>query len=264
MPQRGALTGLRVATTRPPLPGGAPDPLARKLREAGATVTELPLTHIEAGDAGPLLEALREERGWDWVCFTSATTVRRVLGDEADPRVKEGFDRVLQRAHVASVGSATSEELEVHGVSVTLVPSRYTQEGMLEEFRARAREMNGARLLLPTASDARPVLASGLRDLGVEVAEIAVYRSVADAANAARLASLVSAREVDVIAVMAPSAVEALRTATIQMSVSVASIGPVTSQAARTAGLEVAVEAEPSTVEGLVQELVMWRRLGGR
>ena len=66
--------------------------------------------------------------------------------------------------------------------------------------------------------------------------------------------------------VAAPSAVDALADALPPErtgELAIASIGPITSKAARQAGFRVAVEANPYTSEGLVRAIIAWRASTG-
>jgi uroporphyrinogen-III synthase len=110
-------------------------------------------------------------------------------------------------------------------------------------------------VLFPRAETVRGTLAAGLRAKGWVVDEVVAYRTVAsvpgaDALDAARRADAItftSSSTVDhAIALLGPDGLPPV----------VVSIGPVTSGSARAAGVEVTAEAEPHTIEGLVEAVV--------
>jgi len=104
-------------------------------------------------------------------------------------------------------------------------------------------------------------LAAGLRSKGWVVDEVIAYRTVAAHPGAA---AIESAARSDAVLFTSSStverAIEVLGPAGIPPVI--VTIGPVTSRSARSAGLRVAGEASPHTVDGLVDALVA--ALGGR
>jgi uroporphyrinogen III methyltransferase/synthase len=103
------------------------------------------------------------------------------------------------------------------------------------------------------------VLPGGLAELGATVDRIEIYRSVADVEGAARLRAVIEGGGADLITFTAGSGVQAYVEAVgaeLAPSVPAASIGPVTSDAARAAGIRIACEAWESTVPGLVRAVV--------
>ena len=118
-------------------------------------------------------------------------------------------------------------------------------------------------VLLARAAAARDVLPAGLGRKGYEVELLAVYRTEPAPADPDALARL-RARGVDAITFTSSSTVDnfcdAVGAPLPDPQPSVVSIGPVTSETARARGLCVDVEADPHTIDGLVEALV--RKLG--
>jgi uroporphyrinogen-III synthase len=120
-------------------------------------------------------------------------------------------------------------------------------------------DVRGERVLYPAAAGARDVLPAGLRRLGAIVDVIPVYRSVYDGSDAAAVCGRLAAGELDLVTVTSASAVRGYLEAVgpeLAGRVNAASIGPITSAAARAAGIPVIVEAEPSTIAGLVTAIL--------
>jgi len=236
---------------------GRSDSLAARLVAAGVTVHEVPLTRIVRLDPRPLHAALHDLGRTRWILLTSVNAVE-VL---ADASVATGTADVLQDCWFAVVGEVTARAAAGRGWQADVVPSQFKAEDLLDAL-ARRTDVRGQRVLYPCAAGARDVLPDGLHALGAQVTVVPTYESVPDEAGQQLLAQLLAAGDLDLVTVAAPSAVDALaealppeRTA----GVALASIGPVTSKAARQAGFRVVLEADPHTVEGLARGIVAWR-----
>jgi uroporphyrinogen-III synthase len=159
---------------------------------------------------------------------------------------------------VAVIGRATAEALLGVGVAADVVPERFVAEALMEALGRRP-DVDGRRVLLPRAADARDVLPDGLRALGAHVDIVPTYRTVLDGDGAARVAEHLRAGEVDLVTLTSSSTarffVDAVGAETARVA-PVASIGPVTSAAARALELRVVIESEESTIAGLVDAIV--------
>ena len=151
------------------------------------------------------------------------------------------------------------------GIEPEVVADVATSAGLVDAFPdapAPTGENSGVSagtVLFPRAETVRGRLAEGLRENGWLVDEVVAYRTVAAVPPAD---AVDRARNADTIAFTSSSTVE--HTLTLlgrdELPSTVASIGPSTSRTAREAGLEVTVEAEPHTIDGLVDTLA--RALG--
>ncbi|MGH7663322.1 MAG: uroporphyrinogen-III synthase [Gemmatimonadaceae bacterium] len=233
--------------------------LADPLIELGATVHVVPLTRIELLDPAPLRAAIERLEAYRWIVLTSGNAAR-IFADElalSGGAVRMSDSAARRRPEIVAVGPATARTLRAAGLAPDIIAADYSAEGVLAELRS-GRPVRGQRVLYPVARGARDVLVPGLEALGATVDAIPIYESVPDDAGAARLRGLVQRAEIDLVAVMAGSAVRAVVRAlgTEAMGVHLASIGPVTSQVARELGLRVDVEATQSTAESLVAAIV--------
>ncbi len=250
----GRVTSLRIAVTRA---AGKAESLSTRLQAAGVRVHEIPLTRIARLDQAPLHSALRSLDDVRWILLTSVNAVE-CLADAA--RATNSHDAIADR-YVAVVGEVTAQAAESQGWRADMVPAQFTAEGLLDEFASRG-DVAGTTALYPCAAGARDVLPDGLRALGAVVQVVPCYESVPDSDGQQHLARMLAAGDLDLITVAAPSAVDALAEALPPEQagrVALASIGPITSKAARQAGFRVAVEANPYTAEGLVRAILEWR-----
>ncbi len=194
----------------------------------------------DGGDA--LRKELSELAAIDWVVVSSANGAR-VLADALDGR--------SMTARIAAVGPRTAAVAAEVGLVPDLVPARFAGEGIVEAF---AELESRGRVLIVRPEVARDVVAEGLRAQGWSVEQVVAYRTVTAsvtneqraAAAAATVATFTSpltfAGYLDAVAPTLPSIV--------------ATIGPVTSAAVRDRGFAVDVEADPYTVDALVEALV--------
>jgi uroporphyrinogen III methyltransferase/synthase len=180
---------------------------------------------------------------YDWVVFTSTNAVERFFAELRDARA-------FGPAKVAVVGAATADALAARNVVADLVPERFVAEAVVDAF-----PVGPGRVLLPQAAGARPVLAAGLRDKGWVVDVVEAYRTVPARPGDAALRAAAAA---DAITFTSSSTVTGYLDLAGSEAVPpvVASIGPITSRTAKEHGIDVTVEADRSTVDGLVEALL--------
>ena len=249
------LRNLGVAVTRPEERGGQ---LGQRLERLGARVLHWQAVRIEPPvDSAPLVSAIASLHRFDWIVFASAHAVAAVR-----ELLPPGGQDALAKIRVAAVGTATAAAAERAGWRVDRVPADFGAAGLLEGFKISG-DAAGARILLPGSTLGRPELAEGLRALGATVKRVEAYRAVPGELDGKACRAQLAAHEVNVIAFTSPSAVEAVARAlgvgnlsTLLRGVLLASIGPTTTRALRELGLNPAVEAKPSTLDGLVSALV--------
>lgn len=245
----GALAGRRILVTRRPEQSST---LVARLKDLGAVVLELPTIEVvPPEDTATLDRALGELHRYDWVVFTSANGVRAVR----ERMNGLGLPVAARGTALASVGSATTAALRecFPGQEVALQPSSdFSAEGLAEAFMARG--VAGQRFLLPAAAQGRDVLERALVHAGANVETVTAYRTAAPPGLAARFEDILL-NGLDLITFASPSSVQHLRDAAGPrlQGVGAAVIGPVTEAAARAAGLDVRIVANPSTTDGLVE-----------
>lgn len=156
---------------------------------------------------------------------------------------------------VACVGPSTAARLESSPLRVNVVPDRAVAEGLVEALGAPATA--GQRLLLVQAEVARDVLESGFSANGWQVDRVTAYRTVdAEVTDVERH----RAAGADIVTFTSSSTVERFVRLVGRDAVAptVACIGPITTATARDLGIRVDVEADPHTIEGLLDALVDW------
>lgn len=247
------LSGWRVLVTRP---AHQADDLADALEARGAAVTAIPTIRIEdPTDPAPLRRAAASLSSYDWVVLTSANGVRRLA--EAVARA-EGTLEPLRRARIAVIGPATGDAVRELGATPAVIPDSYRAESLAAALLAEGRELDGARVLLPRAREARPILPERLREAGASVDVVTAYVTRVAREGAPELTRLLEAGALDWITFTASSTVRAY----VEMvgartgAARVAAIGPITAETARAVGLRVDAVAGEYTTAGLVDALV--------
>jgi uroporphyrinogen III methyltransferase/synthase len=252
------LFGRRVLVSRASGQGHA---FARALRDAGAEPVELPAIRIvPPDDPAPLTRAVSRLGGYDWVLFTSENGVEACFGELARQRRDA---RAFGAARVGAVGPATAAALFAHGVAADVVPAEHRGEALAAEVVAHhGKPLAGAAVLLLRAAVAREALPELLTQAGARVDVAEAYRTLPpEETDLARLRAAIAERDVDVVTFTSPSTITHTVSAlgpdapALLARVTVASIGPVTSDAARQHGVRVDVTAAPYTTDGLVAAL---------
>ena len=240
------LFGQTIVITRARDQAGA---LGARLTALGAQVVEIPTIEIQPpADWKPLDTAIARLESFDWLIFTSANGVRSFAERlDRSPRDLRGL-----RARICAIGPATAAAVAALHLKVDLMPAEYVAESVVAAFEKIPLE--GARVLLPRAAVARDLIPKELEKLGARVQVVEAYRTVKPE-NVSWPESL----HPDWVVFTSSSTVEnfhALFGSEILNSVRVASIGPVTSAAARRLGVQVVVEPEEHTIPGLVRAIV--------
>ena len=232
--------------------------LSSLLRSLGAAPIECPLIEtVPPLDWAPLDAAIRDIQHFRWIIFTSANGVafffERLYAAGSDARSLAG-------ARLAAIGSSTSSALAAHGLRADLVPNRYVAEALADEMG----DVRGAKILLPLADIARPVLAQHLAASGALVEKVDAYRTVRPEGLAPRLRELLT--QIDVVAFTSSSTVQHLvesvgeeQARRALQPLCTACLGPMTANALQELGMTPTVVAQEFTVQGLVQAITAWR-----
>ncbi len=157
---------------------------------------------------------------------------------------------------IAAIGTATRAAAESQGFAVSLTPQQYVAESLADAFGAE--ELIGKKILLPGAAVMRDVVPLRLRELGAEVTVVEAYRNVMPEEAAAQAALVFRDPLPSWIIFASSSAAENTARVVpphILARIRIASIGPATTRTVEKLGLRTAVEADPHTIEGLIQAI---------
>lgn len=253
------LFGRRIVVTRSRAQAGG---LVSRLVGLGAEVLEFPSIQIKPPhDPAPFDAALENPSQYDWLVFTSANGVDSFFAH------LPGDARLLAGAKVAAIGPATAGSLLEHGIRADAVPAEYRGEAVFGAMRDAARlsgeELEGSRVLIVRAEQAREALPDMLRQAGAIVDVVAAYRTaMPDDGNAEALIRGLRKESVAAVTFTSSSTVRNFMALldgygpVALDGVELFSIGPITTETLRQFGYTTVREAEEYTVDGLVQVLV--------
>jgi len=251
---RGPLAGRTVVVTR--ARAQASD-LRGALEALGATVVEMPVIRIQPLPATPQITGAMATMGQhDIVILTSPNGVD-ALGAAMAAHGVDSRHLSPEQLFVA-IGPATADALRGMGIRPDIVPERFVGEAVVEALAETPVE--GRRVLIARARHARPVIADGLRERGAIVDDLALYETVAvrppdDVVQAALDADIITFTSSSTVT-NTLDVLDDPQRARLADGPLVASIGPITSQTARDAGLRVAVEADTSDIPGLIEAVI--------
>jgi len=245
------LFGKRIVVTR--ARKQASDMVSR-LSTLGAQCLEFPAIKIvPPDDFKPLDRAIENIADYDWLVFTSVNGVDmffdRLFANQKDVRA-------LGHIRTAAIGPATAERLLKFGIFRDIIPESYRAESVVEAFKNIP--VKKARVLLPRAAEARPVLPEELTKMGARVDEIITYHTVLADDNQTELIEALAGKNVDMITFTSSSTVTnfksllpAERFEALVGGITIAAIGPITADTARKNGFSVDLVAEEYTIPGL-------------
>ncbi len=247
--ERRPLFGLRVVVTRARAQASG---LAATLAALGAEVIELPAIRVVPRiDSAEVRDAVSAIHSYGLVCLTSPNGVR-LLFEALD---QAGLDaRALANATVAAIGPGTARALARGGISADIVPERSVAEALVESLGAV--DVTDRPVLVARAAEARDVLPDALRERRAKVDVVTLYETVAEEPAPE---AVEAARSADYVTFTSSSTVRNFVAAVggdLPERARVVSIGPVTSEAAREAGLGVDAEATSHDPDGLVEALL--------
>ena len=219
------------------------------VRERGAVPILAPTIEITPAPPQVLDPALDELVGgsFKWLVLTSRSGAEALL----DRAAQRGIAASELRAEVAAIGEGTAQALRERGVEPSLVPDTFTSEAL-----GRSMPEGTGHMLLARADIAPSGLEEELARKGWTTERLDAYRTTFPAAIPVEARRALEEQGIDAVTFTSASTVAGyVRLAEGVPTPLVASIGPVTTRAAREAGMRVAVEARPHTIEGLVVAL---------
>jgi uroporphyrinogen III methyltransferase/synthase len=252
------LFGRRVLVTRSREQAGE---LVELLEARGAEAIEAPLIAIVPPDDYSALDKACAHAGhYDWIVFTSANGahafMERLMSGPHDVRALAG-------AKLCAVGPGTAARLTRHGLKVDLVPEDHRAEGVVWAMKEQG-SLKGQQVLFPKADTARDVVPEELRAAGAMVDEVVAYRTVTAESDAhLDIYRQLLDRRIDVVTFSSASAVRAFvaiygdeQAADLLNHTLVATIGPVTADAAARYQIHPSIVPSSSTMPALVDAIV--------
>lgn len=259
--------------------------LRAQVQRLGAKPIEFPTIRIVPPQEWTALDAALKQlygtatdhASYNWLVFTSANGVR--ICCERLQQLGYEPQAIEKHIRIATIGPATASTLEKYGLKADLVPDEYIAEGVasaiLADAQAHGVSLQGQRILLARAAEARKVLATQLSEAGALVDDVAAYYThiVEHEDEQGRdVLRLLQEHHLDVLTFTSSSTVKnfvswlksceqhsdgsVMQLVTMLPRPCVACIGPITAQTARELGLPVDIAAKEFTIDGLVQAII--------
>lgn len=251
--------GRRIVVTRTSQQAGE---LSRKIESLGGEAYEFPVIETVAPeDLEPLDRALQTLSSYDWVIFTSVNAVAFFF----QRMQKLKLDIRTMRARIAVVGTKTQETLDRYGIQAEFTPSEFNGDVLAQELATLLQMGNEKQtILFPRADIARTVILDTLRREGHIVDEVDVYQTRPLQSGARELFEQLQAGRIHVITFSSSSTVTHFVSAMnghnwrdYMDQVEIACIGPITAQTARDLGLTPTIIASHSTIDGLMNQMIV-------
>ncbi|HDZ84443.1 MAG TPA: HemD protein, partial [Nitrospirae bacterium] len=249
------LFGQRILVTREHTEGFDP------LEELGAEIVEFHTIRIVPPDDWTELDrAIEKIDFYNWLVLTSVNGVkfffRRLIERERDIRDLKGVK-------ICAIGTKTAAEINKHGIKVDLIPKEFNAEGLVEAFikANNSERLDGVRILLPRAQDARAVFPEKIKELGGEIDVFTAYKTEKPATHGKRMKRFLKEGKITIatftsaatfnnyMEIMGEDAIDLLKDVTIAV------IGPVTAKAVEKAGLKVGIMPQVATVDAMVNAI---------
>jgi uroporphyrinogen III methyltransferase / synthase len=253
------LFGRRIVVTRSLEQAGE---LIEMLEERGAEAIPAPAIRIAPPQETAALEQAAAEAGqFDWIVFTSGNAVDSFM----DRLLAVSDVRDLKGVRICTIGPTTASRLARYGIRVDLMPPEFRAEAVVEALKGSG-NLKGRRFLIPRADIARDLLAEELRNAGADVTDVVAYRTIPAAVErdaGPDIYRMLLDRQIDAVTFTSASTVRNFvsmlgRDQAIDLlgGTIVASIGPVTAEAAQQ--LDIATNVMPAryTIPDLVDALV--------
>jgi uroporphyrinogen-III synthase len=269
-----ALTHKRILITRTRHQASE---LAFELKALGAIPILIPTIEIISPETyAPLDNELAQLDRYDWLIFTSTNAVeiftqrvnRIPHPSQSHPEgwgirpQHEPFSptQLRQLPRIAVIGPTTAKAVQGRGLPVDLIPPKYIAESLAEALTPHA---PNSRMLLIRAAEARDTLPEALTAAGAQVTIAPAYRNQIPPDSIPALQALFATPDTYPDAITFTSASTArnlialLEAAnlTLPPTITLASIGPITSQTLRDLGYPPTIEAPEPTIPALVQTL---------
>jgi uroporphyrinogen III methyltransferase/synthase len=249
--EKRPLLGKRIVVTR--ARAQASD-LIQELTQLGAECVECPTIEVVPPDSwAPLDKAIENLQNYQWIVFTSVNGVQYFFNRLFD----KGFDaRALGHLRTAAIGPATSQRLRQFGINTDILPKTYQAESVVEAFTQEF--VQGQKVLLPRAKEARVILPEELEKMGAQVDEIAAYQTIQAADGRQKLIQSLQNRVIDMVTFTSSSTVRNFKALLpdkghqdLLEGVTVACIGPITADTAKELGFNGDIVAQNFTIAGL-------------
>lgn len=237
--------------------------LAKRLRELGAQVIEMPAIHTEPISPNELLRCalaqFRERDCGKWLVFTSPIGVAVFF--DALKEMKADLRNVLGgkgTVRIGAIGSATASALEAYGLFPDAVPETYSAGELGKELAELSQP--GEHVLIARAEKGSEDLIPPLTEAGLTAEDIPLYRTVYEVNPVLKetVTDMLESGEIDAVTFTSASTVRGFVRAMGEMDYSrirAVCIGEQTARAAAEYGMQTETAAQAS-MDAMTEKIV--------
>lgn len=229
------------------------------LENQGAFPIQFPTIKTVPPDSWESLDhAIQSIDKYDWLIFTSVNGVKYFL-DRLRENQKDIRD--LKGIKLCAIGPKTAEVIEKLGINIDFVPSEYKAEAVIEGLGSK--EINGKKILIPRASEAREILPKELAKMGAIVNVVEAYKTIRPVEKTDKIRDMLKNKEISAITFTSSSTVtnfvsmfEKDEISGLVNGVAIACIGPITAKTAEKCGLKASIVPDNYTIESFTDAIV--------
>ncbi|MDP2209193.1 MAG: uroporphyrinogen-III synthase [Bacteroidota bacterium] len=200
--------------------------------------------------------AIKALNSFDGIIFTSRNSVEKFIERMNSKNIPLS---ALRSMLFFAVGEKTKSTIEKHNLKCFSVPETYTAENLADNIKTIG--VKNKKFLFPRGNLGRDVIIDKLSGYGAEVKSVVVYKTErAIPENLHSIEAELLEGKIDVVTFTSPSTVKNFfslfsENTKVQFTKQTifAVIGKVTAEVLRKFGIEPAVIAKPSTIEGMVE-----------
>lgn len=252
------LTDKTILVTRA---AGQSSEFCHLLQQQGAVVIEMPALEITPPSSWFALdEAIANLHTFNWLILTSTNGVDYFFSRLQDKRKNIS---ALAEVKIAVVGKKTAASLEQYGLFPNFIPPNFVADSLVEHF---PEQLPNQKILFPRVeTGGREVLVQELSAKGAEVVEVPAYQSGCPREIAPEVLQALQQQTIDIITFASSKTVKYFYQLVKDKlpldyltKITIASIGPQTSQTCQQLLGKVDIEATEYTLGGLTEAIVKW------
>ena len=232
--------------------------IVEKIMDLGGNPIEVPTIKIEKIENNIELEnEINNIKDYTYLVLSSKNGVE-IFFDKLEEMNLDA--RTLANLKVCAIGSTTYKEIKSRGINPDIVPEKFVSESLFEELKDKLTKED--KILIPRAKNARDYLVDKLSEI-CTVKEIHTYESVIDTSRKENILDILDNENLDYITFASSSSVRNFVEIIGQENLEkinnskVISIGPITSATARELNIEIYKEAEKSTIDKIVEAIIL-------
>lgn len=250
--EKKPLFGKRVVVTRSRMKASL---LSERLREKGAEVFEIPVIKcVQIADQKEFKFVFDNLCEYEYIVFSSSTGVKIFF----ENLFKAGYDSRFIKSKIAVIGDGTSDELLKYGVVADILPEKFVAESLVDSFE---KTDEAKKILIPRAKEGRDELVRGLFEKGYVVDDFHIYSVQPEQISKLDIEKAFQDGKESFLTFASSKTAEYFYESLgehkemVLRSAKVVSIGPITSEKAKSLGFNVVTQAKEYNINGLINAL---------